>query len=212
MTTPSSQARTREPTAASRLRAAVKADSGRIAELFRISSDGVSDYIWEGMREQHPGADLLEIGRRRYEREGVPFSYQNCLVAATASEVVGMAHAFIMPEPSADDDERVDPVLRPYSELELPGSLYLSGLAVVPGLRGRGIGSALLEATIERARQEGADRVSLICFEENEGAMRLYLRHGFAPVDRRPIVPHPLIHYASGDAVLLARPSTAQRG
>jgi GNAT superfamily N-acetyltransferase len=188
-----------------RLRPAAKADARRIAELFRISSDGVADYIWDGLRSQYPGCELLEIGRRRYERDGVLFSYQNCLVAETNGEVVGMAHAFIMPEPAPGAGPEPDPVLRPYGELELPGSLYLSGLALVPEMRGRGIGSALLEKTLDRALDEGTDQVSLICFEMNVGAMRLYARHGFTPVDRRPVVPHPFIHYASGDAVLLSR-------
>jgi hypothetical protein len=36
--------------------------------------------------------------------------------------------------------------------------------------------------------------------------MRFYRRLGFRELDRRPIVPHPMLHYTDGDAVLLARP------
>ena len=49
------------------------------------------------------------------------------------------------------------------------------------------------------------NKVSLICFERNEAALRLYHRLGFSEVDRRAIVPHPMLHYRNGDAVLMAR-------
>ena len=32
-------------------------------------------------------------------------------------------------------------------------------------------------------------RLSLICLEQNQGAMRLYSRLGFREIDRRPLVP-----------------------
>ena len=186
------------------VRPACKADARRIAELFRISSEGVADYIWRQLAR--PGEDLLDIGQRRYEREGVPFSWQNCTVVERSGEVVAMAHAFIMPAPTvATPDETPDPVLRPYAELEVAGSFYLSGLAVLAEHRGRGLGTRLLRACCERARSVQAAEVSLICFERNQGALRLYLRAGFAPVDRREIVPHPLIQQ-TGDALLMTLP------
>jgi ribosomal protein S18 acetylase RimI-like enzyme len=99
-----------------------------------------------------------------------------------------------------------DPVLRPYAELEDYGSLYLSGIALMPEHCGQGIGTRLMAAVEGRARALGRPRVSLICFERNEGAMRLYRRLGFVELARRPLVPHPLLHYPDGDAVLLAQP------
>jgi hypothetical protein len=53
-----------------------KSECHRIAELYRISSDGVADYIWTELAQ--PGDDIVDVGRRRYEREGTPFSYENC--------------------------------------------------------------------------------------------------------------------------------------
>lgn len=180
-------------------------DSRAIAALFRISSDGLADYIWQQVAE--PGEDLLDVGARRYARVGVPFSWENCQVAVDANDrVIGMAHAFPLDAPeNGAPDEEADPVLRPYAELEDWGSLYLSGLALVSGFRGRGIGTRMLEATHARARALGRPRVSLICFEPNAGALRLYRRHGYRELDRRPLVPHPCLHYAEGDALLLAR-------
>lgn len=44
--------------------------------------------------------------------------------------------------------------------------------------------------------------MSLIVFEQNTEAKRLYERHGFREVTRRPVVPHQLIRY-TGDALLM---------
>ncbi len=61
------------------------------------------------------------------------------------------------------------------------------------------------EAARERARALGCPELSLICFAANAGARRLYERQGFTVVDRRDIVPHPMIH-ATGEALLMTAP------
>lgn len=191
-------------TANALLRAATAGDCTDIARLFLIASDGLAAYIWS--RIDMPGVPLEEIGRRRYAREGVAFSYQNCTVAEADGQVIGMLHAFPMERPEAPAEE-TDPILRPYSELEDYGSLYISGIALLPEFRGRGIGTRLLQAATARASGAGLRRLSLICFERNTRAMALYRRYGFAEIDRRKLVPHPSLKYRDGDAVLMARAS-----
>ena len=184
------------------IRWAKKEDARDIARLFLISSDGLAAYIWGKMDK--PGLALEEIGAERYAREGTAFSFQNCQLAVMTGQTVGMAHAFEMTadaEPSVEED----PVLRPYAELEDPGSLYLSGLAVGSRHRGHGIGGALMDHVEERARAERLARVSLICFERNAAALRFYARRGYREIARRPLVPHPSLHYRDGDALLLVR-------
>lgn len=184
------------------LRAAREQDARRIAELFRLSADGVADYVWTQMAGEHPGLSTIEIGTRRYARRNAAFSFETCTVATRAGRVVGNCHAFVIEH--ASSSEGVDPVLRPYAELEAPGSLYISSLAVDPEAQCLGIGSALLRHAAERAKRLGVDRLSLIVFEQNQGALRLYTRFGFEAIDRRRIVPHPLIR-AEGDALLMVR-------
>lgn len=187
------------------IRPAVQADAPLIARLFQISSDGVADYIWQGLEDDHPGLSGVEIGAARYARENTAFSYQNCLMAELGGNVVGMAHSFPMevdPDPLPDD---FDPVLRPYAELEEDNSLYISGVAVFEDWRSRGVGQALMAAVEDRARGLGLAAISLIVFEKNDDALRLYQRLGFMESARREIFPHPLIHY-TGDAVLMVRP------
>ena len=176
-------------------------DAAEIARLFLISSDGLASYIWS--RLARPGETIAETGAARYARSGVAFSYENCLLAVIGGAVVGMAHAFPMPERAPGETED-DPVLAPYAELEDAGSLYLSGLAVDAALRGRGIGGELMDRVEALAVASGCPRVSLICFERNERAMAFYRRRGYREIARRPVVPHPSLHYRDGDAVLLA--------
>jgi [ribosomal protein S18]-alanine N-acetyltransferase len=57
-------------------------------------------------------------------------------------------------------------------------------LAVTPERQGRGIGRALLEQFIDRARDDGASRVHLEVREGNP-AIAMYRAAGFMPVGRR---------------------------
>ncbi|MGE4427861.1 MAG: N-acetyltransferase family protein [Solirubrobacteraceae bacterium] len=56
---------------------------------------------------------------------------------------------------------------------------YLAELYVVPELRGRGLGGALLDAAIALARREGADRIELGTSEDDVAARALYESRGF---------------------------------
>ena len=91
-------------------------------------------------------------------------------------------------------------------ELEDHGSLYVAALAMFHEYRGLGIGTRLLNEAVRRARRQGLDRLSLICFEKNRKAYKLYERLGFRDLARRPIVPHPFLNYREGDAILMACP------
>lgn len=165
-----------------------------------MSSDGVADYIWTKLAR--PGEDILDVGRRRYEREDSPFSYRNCKLVELQEAVVGMLVAFPM---EVDETYQVaDPVLVPYSVLEEDQSYYICGMAVAESERGKGIGRTLLVEAEEDCRRCGLHKLSLIVFEQNVRAKRLYERFGYAESRRHPVVPHPLIHY-TGDALLMVK-------
>lgn len=183
------------------IRDAAREDAREIAKLYLIASDGLAEYIWRQI--DMPGLSPEEIGAHRYAREDVPFSYQRCMMAERDGRILGMLNGFEMPESDGQIEE--DPVLQPYAELEDAGSYYISGIALYPDHRGQGIGSALLKAAHERARNLNLPRASLICFERNQGALRLYQRFGYEEQDRRPLVPHPTLHYTDGDAILMVR-------
>jgi ribosomal protein S18 acetylase RimI-like enzyme len=57
---------------------------------------------------------------------------------------------------------------------------YLEELYVAPGARGRGIGRALLEATMDAAREAGATRIELGTSTDDTAAIALYESCGFS--------------------------------
>jgi len=182
------------------IRPARKEDCASIAALYSISSDGVADYVWTKLAA--PGEDVLAVGRRRYEREDSAFSYRNCTVVEDGGQIIGMLVAFPMHVDPLD--EELDPVLAPYSKLEEDDSYYICGMALFPPHRGRGFGTRLLALAEVHAREKGFKKLSLIVFEQNADAKKLYERTGYREVHREPVHPHPLIHF-TGDAILMVK-------
>jgi ribosomal protein S18 acetylase RimI-like enzyme len=85
------------------------------------------------------------------------------------------------------DHRRVGAAWYRLFDAEEPGFAFLDegtpevSIAVVPAMRGRGIGSELLDALLARARREGFGALSL-SVEKDNPSVKLYERHGFEPV------------------------------
>ncbi len=184
-------------------RAATREDSRRIGELFSISSDGVVDYVWMTLAPEYPGLAPVEIGAVRYAREEGNFSYTNCVVAELEGEVIGQLCTYPVGAGTEESGEPVDPILEPYARLEIPDTLYISSLALFEEFRGMGLGTRMLSIARDQARAKNLDTLSLLVFEQNTGAVKLYKREGFREVDRAMVVPHPLINH-TGDVILMA--------
>ncbi len=71
-----------------------------------------------------------------------------------------------------------------YLSRHAPGEEELLLIAVMPSLRGRGLGDALLRLLAADARERGAERLFLE-MRANNPAESLYRRHGFEPMGRR---------------------------
>ena len=71
---------------------------------------------------------------------------------------------------------------------------YLEELYVVPRLRGRGLGRALLEASLEAARGEGATHMELGTSETDVAARALYESVGFTNREGSPDGPVMLVY------------------
>jgi len=116
------------------------------------------------------------------------------LFAAVAEERDGIAT-----EPPVDVEARaaswtLDGTFVAVAGAEIVGSLHLKrsrhgfgevGMAVGREWRGRGVGSALLAAAIEWARERGLHKLSLGVFAHNEAAIGLYRKFGFIEEGRR---------------------------
>ena len=116
--------------------------------------------------------------------------------AAVAEERDGIAS-----EPPVDVDARtarfeasVGDTLVAVADGDVIGSLHIVrspfgvgdiGMLVVREWRGRGVGSALLAAAIEKARADGLHKLALDVFPHNEAAIALYRKFGFVEEGRR---------------------------
>ncbi len=67
----------------------------------------------------------------------------------------------------------------------LPPEAYLANIAVDPEFQGLGIGTRLLEAVEEMAKDSGANYIILEVRVSNKAAIRLYEKFGFEPVGLR---------------------------
>ena len=79
----------------------------------------------------------------------------------------------------------------PYAEVSRPGEAEFRMLAVAPQARGTGVGRALVEACVERARQEGRSAVALCSLPSMRPAHRLYEWMGFRRAPDRDWEPEP---------------------
>ena len=186
------------------LRQATRKDARALAELIEYAGHGIPGYLWS--RSAKEGQPPIEVGIERVLREEANFSYRNAVVADVDGRVAAMMLAYRLPEHTNVNLDELPDLLRPLEELELkvPGTFYINALAAYPEYRGLGLGTRLLEAAHTLASEAGCNELSLEVFEQNEGAIRLYERHGYQEIARLPVVPHPSYPY-DGDVVLMTR-------
>lgn len=184
-------------------------DAALLAQLIDLAGEGIPAWLWR--KQAAPGESPLDVGTRRAAREEGGFSYRNAWVIEHEGRAVGMLLGYVQPDPFETGPlEELPRVVRPLVELEAlaPGSWYVNAVAVVPGQRGRGLGSALMQHAAALARSAGCGQLSLIVAGENAAAARLYRRLGYREVAARPIVPFEGFHYG-GEWLLMVRPTNA---
>lgn len=183
-----------------RVRPATLADAVHLAMLVDIAGRGMPVRVWQGLAE--PGQSPLEVGRARAMREQASFSYRNATIAEERREVVGALIGYVI-VPDETGLATMPPQFRPIQELEneAPGHWYVNVLAVYPEVRGRGIGGLLLREADRIGTATAPRGMAIIVDEANEGAHRLYRRHGYRVAATRPIVPVPGLQ--SGERWLL---------
>jgi RimJ/RimL family protein N-acetyltransferase len=129
--------------------------------------------------------------RPAVEEDRIPLAL---VFAAVAAERDGIAT-----EPPVDIQERaaswqLESTLVAEAGGEVVGSIHISasrhgfgeiGMAVAHEWRGQGVGSALLAAATDWARDQGLHKLSLGVFAHNESAIGLYRKFGFVEEGRR---------------------------
>jgi ribosomal protein S18 acetylase RimI-like enzyme len=171
-------------------RPARKEDCPRLGELIGVAGRGMLEYLLDGLVPGRSAADIAAHDLAENQRH---HSFCNATVAEAGGAVMGMALSFESRFHGITDDmrrfipaERLTPLESFYST-RIQESLYLDTLAVDSALRGRGVGTVLLQMTKQKALALGCKSVSLIVLANNLNARRLYERQGFVDVKKVPM-------------------------
>jgi GNAT superfamily N-acetyltransferase len=150
------------------IRPATPADRGFVVELAARLVDGFDVPTFRSE------AELIEGDRRALEAwfDNPPQPDEAMLIAEHDGRPAGAAYLVTL----VDYFNR-----RPHA--------HLSVLAVAKGAEGTGVGSSLLEAAEQWAREQGSDRLTLSALVTNKRARALYERRGFSGEYIRYVLP-----------------------
>jgi GNAT superfamily N-acetyltransferase len=133
-----------------------------------LVASGINLFVEDGVRRDHlRNPDWPVDNATAYETGNLADPDMLVLVAAAESAVIGHLTAGFHADSAMWNAPQVD----------------LISLNVMPGWRGQGIGSRLLEEFKGWARQRGAVQARVTAYQSNDGAIRFYRRHGFAPLE-----------------------------
>ena len=161
------------------------------------------DEAAEGFMRFMLGRRAPRILAEAYTRPDNDYSFQNVVFAEDDGSIVGMASGFTAAERGRFSDQPLKraagfpavrmrvvrivcaPLFRILTSIP-DGDFYLLAMAVDKQMRGRGVGSTLMDHVEERARRNGSRRLCLDVAVKNAGARRLYEHRGMSVEARWP--------------------------
>ena len=69
--------------------------------------------------------------------------------------------------------------------LSAPNVMHISNIGIKEGLRGKGLGKAIMSAFCDICRQNDIDEIRLGVFNKNVSAYKFYEKYGFEPFEQR---------------------------
>lgn len=146
--------------------------------------------------------DFRKTMVRLVEMENSQYSYRNTLVAMTDDgQIMGACVSYdgglLHTLRRAFVNAALTDFGRDFSNMDAEtqaGELYLDSLAVYPQYRGKGVASALLRASIEKACNMNLPAAGLLVDKGNPNAERLYKSVGFEYVNDAFWGGHPMRH------------------
>jgi GNAT superfamily N-acetyltransferase len=160
------------------LRSAAPADIGACLAL---DADSQTDHVWQMDEREENGGRVIRFLTVRLPRV-MHLSYprrRDDLLAAWE----GGAGVLVTANGRADEEVEESPRITAYCQLEAcawQGAGWISHLVVDRPHRRRGIGTALLQASVLWARREGLHRLLVGVQTKNHPAICFYEKNGFA--------------------------------
>lgn len=131
----------------------------------------------------------------------VLYSYENTLIAEVDGERVGIMISYdgalystLRVKTFSEVGRSMNCDFSNMADEAKAGEYYLDTLAVSPDMRRKGIGRALLTAAIERGRESGIEKATLLVSPKNTPALRLYSSLGFKPTRMVHAFDHNYLH------------------
>jgi ribosomal protein S18 acetylase RimI-like enzyme len=170
------------------------------------------------VRDARPG-ELAEVGDLRIAayRAGGHMSPQSGYEPTLRALGASGDGTVLVAVPAADDSRILGTVMLQYwpdagQVVTGPGEAEIRALAVAPDGQGRGTGSGLLRAVIERATQRGIQHLVLVTQPDMRAAHHLYQREGFTRLPERDWSPVPGAILLAYGLTLAASGSSAPAG
>ncbi len=133
------------------LREAVLEDIPNLCELL--------NYLFDQEEEFKPNDKIQSEGLKRIISQS---DVGEIIVAQESTKIVGMVN-----------------ILYTISTALGGRVAILEDMIVAPKVRGKGVGSKLVNFSLDLAKQKGCKRITLLTDHDNDGAHRFYERHGF---------------------------------
>jgi ribosomal protein S18 acetylase RimI-like enzyme len=157
------------------IREAVAADAQEIAALRVAAADDLTSRYGKGFWSSNTTDKGVLFGMK----------HGKILIATKAGTIVGTL-TLSGRKPWAIDTGYFTKVKTP---------VYLTSMAVDPKLQKQGIGRALLDAAVEKAKAWPGQSIRLDAFDSDAGAGEFYAKSGYTEVGRAVFRQVPLIYY-----------------
>lgn len=179
------------------IRPAVMEDAWPSARLLYDALHDIAHQLTGQESKEDAIRGMAEFFREKEIRLGFP----QALVCEIDGKVAGVVVAY-----AGNEAERLDrPIVERLREMKHDSSItldkeadedefYIDTLSVSPEYGGQGIGSALMKAAEERAKQRGFQKIALAVVTGNDRPYRLYLRRGYE-VDKEIIINHHVYYH-----------------
>ncbi|MBP2628079.1 MAG: GCN5-related N-acetyltransferase [Firmicutes bacterium] len=182
-------------------------DCSKIAEGIDLASGGIMDFLFDGLLENYTAAEVMADSLR--DETGYD-SYKNAIVAEYQDDIIGITYSY----PSkfheiSEETKKFFPsdrleFLADFFNSRVENSLFLDSIYVDERFRGLGIGNRLIDATKQKAKQNGYKQLSLMVMNDNVIARRAYERNSFELVKHIDVKEHRLIPNKGGIYLLVS--------